>query len=118
MEIPSGGTPGPSLADEWAALDNNVYGWLHDAPPLRHLAELFVAAGWSARASSWTEYEVEREWACVELRQQAPAEVIFSGVVDPSRVAELAAAFTGLGLRYSIELQNADGVEMLRLPES
>lgn len=104
MEIPSGGTPGPRLADEWRRLDNNVYGVLRDSPEPRRLAELLVAAGWRARASSWTEYEVECEWVGVELSPGTTAEVIVSGVVDPSRLDELAAVFAGLGTGYSIEL--------------
>jgi hypothetical protein len=106
MEIPSGGTPGPRLADEWA-IDNNVYGRLPDAPPPRELAEAFVAAGWSARARSWTEYEVEREWVFLEFMAE-PGEVLFAGVVDPARLDDLIAVFTGFGLRYSIELYDAD----------
>jgi hypothetical protein len=113
MEITSGGTPGPRLIDELAVLDNNVYGSLPDAPPVRALAEMLVAAGWRARASSWTDIEVEREWVCIEL-QQPPNTVIFSGVVDPSRVEDLATVFTGLNLTYSIELWNAGGTELLR----
>jgi hypothetical protein len=108
MEITSGGTPGPRLADGWAARDNNVYGLLRGGPPAGRLAELLVAAGWRARKSSWTEYEVEREWVRVELRPETAGEVGFAGVVDPSRVDELAAAFAGLGYGYSIELYDDD----------
>jgi hypothetical protein len=114
LEITSGGTPGPRLADELAMLDhNNVYGSLPDAPAVRHLAETLVAAGWRARASSWTDFEVEREWVRIEL-QQLPDEVIFSGVVDPFRVEDLGAAFAGLDLKYSIELWNSEGTELVR----
>ncbi len=117
MEIASGGTSWPRLTDELAVLDNNVYGSLLDAPKVRRLAETFVAAGWRARASSWTDIEVEREWVRIEL-QQLPDKVIFSGVVSPPRVEDLAAVFTGLNLRYSIELWNAEGTELLRELES
>ncbi|WP_203907766.1 hypothetical protein [Rhizocola hellebori] len=113
MDITSGGTSGPRLVDQLAALDNNVYGSLYDCPPARQLAESFVAAGWRARASSWTDYEVECEWACIEL-QQLPGEVIFNGVVDPSRLDELAVVFAGLDVRYSIELWNAEGTDLIR----
>jgi hypothetical protein len=117
MEITSGGTPGPRLTDELALLDNNVYGSLSDAPPVKRLAATFVAAGWRARASSWTEIEVEREWVRIEL-QQRPDEVIFSGVVSPARIEDLAAVFVTLNLRYSIELWNTERTELLRELES
>jgi hypothetical protein len=113
MEITSGGTPGPRLTDELETLDNNVYGSLPDSPPVKALAETLVAAGWRARASSWTDIEVEREWVRIELQQSADT-VLFSGVVDPTRVDELAAVFSGLNMRYSIELWNAARTELLR----
>jgi hypothetical protein len=111
VEITSGGTPGPELAEEWE-IDNNVYGSLPDAPPPRELAEAFVAAGWRARARSWAEYEVEREWARIELTAQ-PDRVLFAGVVDPARLGDLVAAFVSFGLRYSIELWDADRTTLL-----
>jgi hypothetical protein len=46
MEITSGGTRGPRLAAELATRDDNVYGSLPDAPPVRQSAERLVAAGW------------------------------------------------------------------------
>ncbi|XVU21986.1 hypothetical protein ACQPZJ_32580 [Actinoplanes sp. CA-054009] len=113
MEITSGGTAGPRLSDEVAVLDDNVYGTLSGAPSARSMAELFVAAGWRVRASSWTGFEVEREWARVELRPQDDA-VMVSGVVDPDRLAELGNAFAGLGLGYSIELWNPEGTGLIR----
>ncbi|WP_200209566.1 hypothetical protein [Micromonospora coerulea] len=114
MEITSGGTPGPRLADDLADLDNNVYGRLHHAPRVKVLAEMFVLAGWRARATSWTEYEVENEWVCIELVEASPDERLFSGVVDPSRVDALGAILAGLGLRYSIELWSDDRATLLR----
>ncbi|NES25974.1 hypothetical protein GCE86_26085 [Micromonospora terminaliae] len=114
MEITSGGTPGPRLADRLAALDNNLYGRLQQAPKAKILAEMFVRAGWRARASSWNEYEVEHDWVCIELVEPSPDECLFSGVVDPSRVDELGAILAGFGLRYSIELWSADRTSLLR----
>ncbi|MEU4401010.1 hypothetical protein [Micromonospora orduensis] len=114
MEITSGGTPGPRLADHLAVLDNNVYGRLPHAPRAAVLAEMFVRAGWSARASSWTEFEVEHEWVRIELAEASPTDRLFSGVVDPSRVAELGAVFADLDLRYSIELWSDDRTSLLR----
>ncbi|MCG5444112.1 hypothetical protein NIE79_002256 [Micromonospora sp. NIE79] len=114
MEITSGGTPGPRLADHLAVLGNNLYGRIPHAPRAKVLAEMFVRAGWRARASSWTEYEVEHEWVCIELVESSPDERLLSGVVDPSRVDELGAVLAGLGLRYSIELWSDDQTSPLR----
>ncbi|MET7375038.1 hypothetical protein [Micromonospora arida] len=114
MEITSGGTPGPRLADHLADLDDNVYGRLPHAPSAKVLAEMFVRAGWRARASSWTEYEVEHEWVCIALVEPSPDERLFSGVVDPSRVDELGAVLAGMGLRYSVELWSDDQTSLLR----
>ncbi|GAA1614012.1 hypothetical protein [Actinoplanes couchii] len=111
--ITSGGTPGPRLADEWAGLDNNVYGSFTGSPPAKTIAASFAAAGWRVRASSWTDFEVEREWVCLELRQ-LPDTVIFSGVVDPSRLDDLGTALAAAGLRYSVEFW--DG-ELSRAPD-
>ena len=114
MEITSGGTPGPRLADHLAVLGNNVYGRLPHAPRVKVLAEMFARTGWRARASSWTEYEVEHEWVCIELVEPSSDERLFSGVVDPSRLDELGAVFADLGLRYSIELWSEDQTSLLR----
>ncbi|MEW2146642.1 hypothetical protein AB0869_27910 [Micromonospora vinacea] len=114
MEITSGGTPGPRLADHLAILGNNVYGRLPHAPTAKVMAEMFARAGWRARASSWTDYEVEQEWACIELVEPSPGESLFNGVVDPARVDELGAVLASLGLRYSIELWSDDGTRLVR----
>lgn len=75
---------------------------------------MFVRAGWRARASSWTEYEVVHEWACIELVESSLDGRLFSGVVDPSRVDELAAALGSFGLRYELELWTDDRTTPLR----
>ncbi|TWG15838.1 hypothetical protein FHU34_111161 [Micromonospora taraxaci] len=75
---------------------------------------MFVRAGWRARASSWTEYEVGHEWVRIGLVEASPDEHLFSGIVDPSRLDELAAFFAGLSLRYSIELWSDDQTNLLR----
>lgn len=114
MDITSGGTPGPRLADHLAALDNNVYGRLFQAPSAKVLAVLLVRAGWRARASSWTEYEVEHEWVRIKLVDSSPDERLFSGVVEPSRVDELGAVLAHLGVRYSIEIWGDNPTRLLR----
>ncbi len=114
MDITSGGTPGPRLADHLADLDNNVYGHVPRAPTTKALAELFVQAGWSARKSSWTTYEVEHEWARIDLFDSSPTDRTFSGVIDPPRLQDLATALEALGLRYSIELWSPDRTTLLQ----
>lgn len=112
--IPSGGTPGPRLTADLAALDNNVYGQLHgfsDAG-LEALAHSFVRLGWRARRSSWDEFETECAWCSINMFESGGV-VTFAGVVDPGRVAELAAAIGSLGYGYEIELYDQAG-EMTR----
>ena len=70
-------------------------------------------AGWRARASTWTDYEVEREWVGLELAERE-GDVLLSGVVDPSRLADLAAVFENMGVRYELELWNAERTEIIR----
>jgi hypothetical protein len=125
VEITSGGTDGPELAREWADLDTNVWGGIHDAQPHR-VAEQLVNAGWRARASGWNCYEVEQEWVWIELEgpaiafgkpvddQLADGYVLFSGVVDPSRYDDLAAVFEQLGVRYEMEQWDAEQTEIIR----
>jgi hypothetical protein len=113
VDITSGGTPGPRLTGELTTVDNNVYGTLPGSTSAVRLAESFVAAGWRARATSSTDYEIEHEWACVEL-QQLSDQVIFSGVVDPDRLEELVTAFADRDPHYSIELWDNDSIVVTR----
>ncbi|GIF26227.1 hypothetical protein BJ973_003497 [Actinoplanes tereljensis] len=113
LDITSGGTPGPQIADELLLLDNNVYGSVADAPPLQDIAESFVLKGWRARRSSWTDFEVECEWVRIELQQTSDG-VLFSGIVDPARLDDLGAVLTAFDLRFSMELWSTDRTELLR----
>jgi hypothetical protein len=113
MEITSGGTAGPRLASAFDARDNNVYGSVYGETSPETLARTFLSHGWRARKSSWTGFEVEPEWACVELFQHE-GRLMFAGFVDPARVDELAQILQRFGLHGSIELWNDDRAELLR----
>lgn len=102
VEITSGGTPGPRLDEAFHGLDNNVHGRVFDIS-LDDLALLFARTGWRVRRSSWTDYEVEREWVELELELDSTGCVLFAGVIDPARVGDLAAAFAEFGLECAIE---------------
>ncbi|MET8146880.1 hypothetical protein ACIBSW_14140 [Actinoplanes sp. NPDC049668] len=108
MSIASGGTPGPRLDADLAALDNNVYGLLHNASHLESLARAFTKLGWGARKSAWDEYEVECGWCQINLLNSGGMRK-FAGVVAPARVDELADTFRSLGIDYEIELYDATG---------
>ena len=108
MSITSGGTPGPRLADELVALDNNVYGFLHNASDLESLARAFAQLGWRARKSAWDEYEVECSWCQVNLFDSGGMPK-FAGVVEPTSADKLADAFRSLDVDYEIELYGVDG---------
>jgi hypothetical protein len=114
MEINSSGASGPRIAERLAYLDNNVYGSLPGAPGVKQLAESFVGAGWRARSSSWSQYEVEQDWARLELSQPSLDEALVAGVVDPSRLDDLAALLAGMGLRYSLELWDEEHTTVVR----
>jgi hypothetical protein len=78
------------------------------AGPLQ-IARRFVAAGCSARASAFDEYEVAHTWAELELWTVAPNHHMFPGIVYPDRMADLAAVFDQLGLAYSFEVELPEG---------
>lgn len=107
VNIDSGGTGGPQPDEAlFVMVDrSNVYGDLPgDTGPLQ-IARRFVAAGWSARAAADHEYEVAHTWAELELFGIAPSHHMFSGIVYPDRMADLAAMFDQLGLAYSFEVE-------------
>jgi len=112
MSMTSGGTPGSHLAAELKALDNNVYGFMHNASDLESLAHAFAQLGWSARRSAEGEYEVECSWCQVNLFDSGGMPK-FGGVVEPTRVNELADTFRSLNVDYEIELYDVQG-ELLR----
>jgi hypothetical protein len=108
MSMTSGGTPGPRLAADLAALDNNVYGFMHNASHLESLARAFTDLGWRARKSAWDEYEVECTWCQINLFDSGGMPK-FAGVVDPARVDELASTLRALDIDYEIELYDVAG---------
>ncbi|MFG2696513.1 hypothetical protein [Kitasatospora sp. NPDC048407] len=112
MHFTSGGTGGQRLDDAAMAqldLGNNVRGFLPGAADTQGAAELFFRAGWRVRRSGWTEFGVEREFAELELTPGEP--VLFSGYVDPERVAELLAALGETGLSFRLEFEDREGRE-------
>lgn len=109
VEITSGGTTGPELDTTFQDRDNNAYGSVLGETTPQSLARMFVNDGWRARKSSWTEFEVEHEWAQLELfPYREDGGLTFAGFVDPVRVDELAALLRRFGLRGSIELYGDD----------
>ena len=104
----SGGTPGSRLAAELAELDNNIYGFMHNASDLESLARAFAQLGWAARRSAEGEYEVECCWCQVNLFDSGGMPK-FAGVVEPARVDELADTFRSLDVDYEIELYDVKG---------
>lgn len=93
-------------------MDNNVYGFMHNASDLESLAHAFAQLGWSARRSAEGEYEVECSWCQVNLFDSGGMPT-FGGVVEPTRVNELADIFGSLNIDYEIELYDVQG-ELLR----
>ncbi|MGI5480650.1 hypothetical protein [Streptomyces lavendofoliae] len=99
---------GEELDPRWDEAGNNVCGTLHGCRDASPVAERFVRAGWRSRSSSWNGYEVETSWCQVELDPIDGSRVLLNGVVDPQRFEELAGLLHRFGLRYSLELADAD----------
>jgi hypothetical protein len=112
-EIPSSGTAGPHLADTFASRDNNAYATLTGEADPELLARKFLNDGWRARKASLAEFEVEHDWARIELFE-TDGKLMLAGFVDPDRVETLADILQLHGLGYAIELWSDDGEELLR----
>ncbi|WP_405662869.1 hypothetical protein OG379_14810 [Streptomyces sp. NBC_01166] len=112
MNFTSGGTDGPRLnaaARAHAERGNNICGSLTATAGAQRAAEAFHAIGWAVRRSSWTEFKVETAFAELELMPLDP--VVFSGFVDPARLAVLLAALKEMGLPFTVEFEDDDGQE-------
>lgn len=112
MSITSAGTPGPHLAAELAALDNNVYGLIHNAVDLELLARSFAQLRWAGRRSALDEYEVTCSWCQLNFFDSGGMPK-FAGVVEPTRVDELADTLRSFDVDYEIELYDVKG-ELVR----
>lgn len=107
MSITSGGGDRDRL-DQWLVeLGNNVYGRLDRSVPLADLAAVLVGAGWSVRKASWETYEATAAW-CSFVLADLGDELNLSGVVDPTRLDELADAVSALGIDCSLELYDEE----------
>ncbi|MFD9502770.1 hypothetical protein [Streptomyces sp. NPDC060035] len=112
VDFTSGGTGGPRLdaaALAQSARGSNIWGSLTATADAQRAAEVFHSAGWGVRRSSWTEFEVESVFAELELMPLNP--VVFSGFVDPDRIAVLLAALKEMGMPFTVEFEDNDGRE-------
>ncbi|MFG3169740.1 hypothetical protein [Streptomyces sp. NPDC048200] len=100
---------GRKLDSEWVEVGNNVCGVLLGCRDASAVAQYFLRAGWSSRSSSWRSYEVETDWCQLEVVPVEDPNVLLNGVVDPQRFDELDDLVRRFGLRYSLELYEADG---------
>ncbi|AEV81183.1 hypothetical protein ACWT_0169 [Actinoplanes sp. SE50] len=113
MSITSGGVPSSAhLAAELDTLDNNVYGFMHNTFDLESLAGSFAQLGWAARRSASDEYEITCSWCRLNLFNSGGMPK-FAGVVEPTRVDDLADVFRSLDVDYEIELYDVEG-ELVR----
>lgn len=93
-------------------LNNNVYGFLHNASDLESVTRSFAQLEWKTRMSAWDEYEVSCSWCELNLFDSG-AKPKFAGMVEPDRVDDLADVLRSLDLDYEMELYDADG-ELIR----
>ncbi|WP_372350207.1 hypothetical protein [Streptomyces sp. KL116D] len=101
MDISDGGQ---GLDPQWTDVDNNVSGVVQGCRDASPVAAAFVRAGWSSRSSSWYGYEVETNWARLELDLIEGREVLLNGVIAPQRLDDLAGLLSRFGLRFTLEL--------------
>jgi hypothetical protein len=97
------------LDERLAALDDNVYGTLLGAASPADVVTRLRRAGWAARKASWLEFACAVDWCEVLLTPIEGDELTLSGVVDPDRLDDLAAALTAVGLTGHLELYAPDG---------
>ena len=57
---------------------NNMYGVIKGTVSKKKIATIFHELGWSVRKSSWTDFEIESQWA--ELTIEGDKEVLFIGI--------------------------------------
>lgn len=113
MSITSGGTSSSAhLAAELDTLDTNVYGFMHNTSDLESLGRSFAQLGWAARRSASGEYEITCSWCQLNLFDSGGMPK-FAGVVEPTRVDDLADVFHSFGVDYEIELYDVEG-ELVR----
>ncbi|MGW2019923.1 hypothetical protein [Streptomyces sp. NPDC001927] len=101
---------GSTLDREWVEVGNNVCGVLHGCRDASAVAARFVGAGWSSHSSSWNGYELETSWCQVEIDPIDGSKVLLNGVVDPTRLDELARLLNSFGLPFEQDLNDEDNV--------
>ena len=108
MEFTSGGTNGSKLDEERYNIpgENNMYGVILGTNSKIEIATKFHEIGWSVRKSSWTDFEIESEWA--ELHIEGENEILFNGMLDESKFEELQNLLEKFGLKYSLELYDGE----------
>ena len=73
----------------------------------------FVRAGWRARKSSWTDYEIGCEWAEIGMFVH-DGQARFAGVVGPKRARTLAEMFAGSSVSCTVELYADNPTRLIR----
>ncbi|MFG3487232.1 hypothetical protein [Streptomyces sp. NPDC047972] len=99
---------GRELDARWRDADDNVHGVLHGCRDASTVAARFAAAGWRSRSSSWHGYALETAWCLLEIDPVEGPDVLLSGVVDPTRLDDLARLLDFFGLRYELELRDEE----------
>ena len=108
MKFTSGGTRGLQLDEERYNIPdgNNMYGKIKGTVSKEQIATKFHELGWSVRKSSWTDFEIESQWA--ELNIEGDKEILFNGIMDETKFEELEGLLIKLGFEFSLELYNQE----------
>ncbi|MET9438733.1 hypothetical protein [Streptomyces sp. NPDC006551] len=100
---------GLKLDPQWFEVGNNVCGVLHGCRDASAVAARFVGAGWRSRSSSWCGYELEKSWCQMEIDPIDGPAILLNGVIDPTRLDDLARLLGYFGLPYVRELSDENG---------
>lgn len=105
QEFNSGYSKGKKLDEKLYNIPtyNNLYGDILMVDSKTQLAEKFYQIGWSVRKASWTDYEIQCEWAELIIESDDTSPLV-SGVIDPVMLQRLAQLLTDFQIRYKLEL--------------
>lgn len=111
IQFSSGGRQGPRLNYDLFVLpeSNNIYGaFINKHTSKQSLAESFYSYGWSVRKSSYEDFEIEYEWIQFEIVGEE--NVLFSGIIDVTKIENFNMTLKEIGIQCSFEVYNSDEI--------
>ena len=87
--------------------ENNLYGEVSNFTSKTEFAKAIKIRGLSIHKTTWTDFEIECEWAWFETEGEDDG-ITINGVIDPKKMKDLADLINGLGYDYSLEVYDED----------